>query len=96
MKRFSKQNTLLQLHYDYTRPDIRSYKGKNSFFTINKDLKSRLKQFAYENNCTLFVPLLSAYSILLSKNSGQDKIVIGTPVAGRQNKKLENLVGVFH
>ncbi len=95
LKRFSKQNTLLQLHYDYTRPDIRSYKGKNSFFTINKDLKSRLKQFAYENNCTLFVPLLSAYSILLSKNSSQDKIVIGTPVAGRQNKKLENLVGVF-
>lgn len=42
-------------------------KEKIAFFTINKDLKSRLKQFAYENNCTLFVPLLSAYSILLSK-----------------------------
>jgi len=95
LNKFKKPRTVLQLPYDYSRPKFRSYQGRHSFFGISDELKNGLRKYTLKNNCTLFVPLLSAYSILLNKYSNQNEIVIGIPVAGRQNNQLENLIGVF-
>ncbi len=48
-----------------------------------------------ENDLTLYMLVLSAFNILLSKLSGQQDIIIGTPIAGRNHNDLENIVGVF-
>lgn len=64
-------------------------------FQLPTSLTQELKQLAQQNQMTLFVPLLSAFSILLSRYSSQDDLVIGTPVANRNHPEIENLIGFF-
>ena len=48
-----------------------------------------------DNNTTMFMLLLAAYNVLLSKITGQDDIIIGLPVAGRNHEDLQSIMGVF-
>nr|WP_237175720.1 non-ribosomal peptide synthetase [Paenibacillus xylanexedens] len=92
---YSDEVPLLNLHTDYPRPKTKSYKGNSIFFTIDLDLKNRLNQLAVETGSTLYMVLLAAYNILLSKYSGQEDIVVGSPIAGRQHAKLADVMGIF-
>lgn len=64
-------------------------------FRGDRELRRRLTEYASEKGATLFMVLLSAYYVLLSRYSGQEDIVIGTPVAGRIRPELEPLIGMF-
>lgn len=86
---------LLELPTDFRRPPVPSFKGKRVYFELGEDLTSRLKQIAKDNNATLFMVLLSAFNILLYKYTKQNDILIGTPVANRHRKELEELIGYF-
>ncbi|MCK4261014.1 MAG: amino acid adenylation domain-containing protein, partial [Halanaerobiales bacterium] len=77
------------------RPAVMSFEGDKVSFTLPEELIQGLRELATEHNGTLFMILLAAYNILLSKYTGQDDIIIGTPIAGRPHPDLDNLIGMF-
>jgi amino acid adenylation domain-containing protein len=85
----------LKLPTDYVRPPLQRFEGGDINFDMGKELTAALRQYAHHHDVTLFILLLGLYDLLLSKLSGQDDIVIGTPVAGRTHGDLEPIVGMF-
>ena len=95
LAQFQEGVPVLDLPADYQRPAIRSFKGDIVTFTIPpKDTKA-LNALASEEKATLFILLLAIYNIFLSRLSGQEDIVIGTPAAGRNHKDLDSIIGMF-
>jgi amino acid adenylation domain-containing protein/non-ribosomal peptide synthase protein (TIGR01720 family) len=84
---------LLELPTDFSRPAVQSYKGNHLSVSISTEITRALKELS--TGSTLFMTLLSAFSILLSRYSRQDDIVIGSPIAGRNYSHTEALVGFF-
>ncbi|MCC8365342.1 amino acid adenylation domain-containing protein [Xenorhabdus sp. PB61.4] len=87
--------TLLTLPTDRPRPARQTYAGGEALVTLSPDLTGKLKAFAQRHGITLFMTLLTGWSILLSRLSGQHDLVIGTPVANRRYRDLEPLIGFF-
>ncbi len=85
----------LELPTDFVRPAARSFKGDVVPFSIDKQMTDSLQRIADENGATLYMVLSAAYSILLSKYSGQEDFIVGTPVSGRTHADLEPLIGMF-
>ncbi|OFX87035.1 MAG: hypothetical protein A2X00_10640 [Bacteroidetes bacterium GWE2_32_14] len=95
LTKFEGELPKLNLFEDYVRPIVQSFDGaKVSFYLSNEEI-SKLRRVANENGLTAYMILLSAFTLLLSKLSGQDDIIIGSPVAGRPHSDLERIVGVF-
>ena len=86
---------VLNLPTDYPRPSEPSYRGNWIERQLPADLSSKLKTLARDNNSTTFMLFLAAFNILLSRYSGEQDVIIGTPVAGRDRRELENLIGFF-
>ncbi|WP_415668776.1 condensation domain-containing protein, partial [Xenorhabdus nematophila] len=86
---------LLTLPTDRPRPALQSYVGDHVPFHLDAPLLASLKTLGQRHNSTLFMTVLTAWSIVLSRLSGQDDIVIGTPVANRPHHELEELIGFF-
>ncbi|MFH5244969.1 non-ribosomal peptide synthase/polyketide synthase, partial [Antrihabitans spumae] len=85
----------LDLPADRPRPSIATNAGRTSTFTIDADLLAGLNRVAREQNSSLFMVVHGALAVLLARLSGTDDIVIGTPVAGRGDAALDDLVGMF-
>nr|WP_234410496.1 non-ribosomal peptide synthetase [Caldalkalibacillus mannanilyticus] len=92
---FSKQPALLNMPLDYPRPPMQSFEGKTISLTIEQELKTELQRMATETGTTLYMVLLSAYNVLLSTYTGQEDVVVGTPVAGRNHAEVMNVIGMF-
>lgn len=92
---FNKEVPILNMTTDYQRPNIRNFEGDSITFDIDNIITEKLKQISKENNATLYILLLTAYNILLHKYTGQEDIVIGSPIVGRTHSDLENVVGMF-
>jgi NAD(P)-dependent dehydrogenase (short-subunit alcohol dehydrogenase family)/acyl carrier protein len=80
---------------DYPRPAIQSFAGDTLQFRFGRELMPRLNRLMRETGATLYMVLLAAYSILLSKYSGQTDIIVGSPAAGRNHPDLENIIGLL-
>ncbi|MEO8381792.1 MAG: amino acid adenylation domain-containing protein, partial [Acidobacteriota bacterium] len=87
--------SLLDLPLDRPRPALQSYAGDRVPLALSRELTARLRAVSQGHGVTLFMTLLSAWGLLLSRLSGQTDIVIGTPVANRQRREVENLIGFF-
>ena len=85
----------LELPTTYPRPAEQSYRGSSVPFKLNKALTDSIKALSQRHGVTLFMTLLSGFSVLMQRYSQQEDISIGTPVANRQRAELENLVGFF-
>ncbi|MCH8620247.1 condensation domain-containing protein, partial [Undibacterium sp. TS12] len=85
----------LDLPTDKPRPSTASYHAASWHFTIPQALSSALVQFSRQEGASLFMVLMAAYQTLLSRWSGQDDILVGTPIAGRRQRELEELIGFF-
>ena len=83
----------LELPTDRPRPMVQSYVGEHLQRVLPQPLLALLRETARREKTTLFMALLAAFGALLQRYSGQDDIVIGTPVAGRNLVELESLVG---
>ncbi|MGM0943486.1 MAG: condensation domain-containing protein, partial [Bacillota bacterium] len=77
------------------RPLVQSFEGDRVPLFIDEELTHALRKLANETGSTMHMVLLSAYYLLLSKYSGQEDIVIGTPVAGRSHADLQSIIGMF-
>jgi amino acid adenylation domain-containing protein len=86
---------VLELPADKTRPAVQTHKGLTEFMTIPAPLYAALTQLGKEEGVTLFMTLLSAFNVLLSRYSGQEDLIVGTPVAGRTRMEVEGLTGFF-
>lgn len=85
--------TILTLPADHPWPPIPSYRGKTLFFRLSPELSEALWNISQQEGATLFMTLLAAYAILLSRFSGQEELLIGIPIANRTRREWENLVG---
>ncbi|MCB0746656.1 MAG: amino acid adenylation domain-containing protein, partial [Ignavibacteriae bacterium] len=86
---------ILELPYDKPKPSVQSTNCDKVDFLIEESLVNKLTKITRSENATIFMSLLSLFQFLLSKYSNMNDIVVGTPIAGRNNKGLENLVGFF-
>jgi amino acid adenylation domain-containing protein len=86
---------LLSLPLDRPRPAVQSHAGDSVPLTLSAELTARLRALSQRHGATMFVTLLSAWGVLLSRLSGQNEVVIGTPVANRQRREVEDLIGFF-
>ncbi|MFK8185398.1 MAG: amino acid adenylation domain-containing protein [Phormidesmis sp.] len=86
---------LLELPTDYPRPPVQSFQGGVVPFELDKTLSQKLQTLSQKSGTTLFVTLLSAFAILLYRYSKMDDIVIGSPIANRNRRELEPLIGFF-
>ncbi len=86
---------LLELPLDRPRPAIKTSTGRTIYFQVNSELTQQLKDLSQQSGGTLFMTLLGAFSLLLSRYSGQDDIVIGSPIANRHRSEVEASIGCF-
>ena len=86
---------VLELPLDRPRPRLQGYRGHRVSRVLPPELSSGLQALATAEGATLFMVLLAALNVLLSRWSGQQDLVIGTPIAGRRRTELENVVGFF-
>jgi amino acid adenylation domain-containing protein len=86
---------VLELPRDRSRPALQSFNGSNVFFNIPGTLAQDLKSLGAREGCTFFITLLAAFQVLLQRYSGAEDIIIGTPVAVRNAREVERLIGNF-
>ncbi|MCT8278696.1 non-ribosomal peptide synthase/polyketide synthase [Xanthomonas translucens] len=86
---------LLDLPSDRPRPALQDYRGDSVDITLDADLTDALRRFSQRHGTTLFMTMLASWAVLLGRLSGQDHVVIGTPVANRTRSELEPLIGLF-
>ncbi|HEX8584678.1 MAG TPA: amino acid adenylation domain-containing protein, partial [Allosphingosinicella sp.] len=85
----------LDLPTDRPRPAVQSFAGDIHRFTVPAELAGQLQALARREGATLFMVLLAAYQFILSRWSGQEQIVVGTPIANRTRAEAEGLIGFF-
>ncbi|WP_312653308.1 non-ribosomal peptide synthetase, partial [Aminipila sp.] len=95
LNEFAGEIPVLNMPADKARPLLKSSGGGNYSFAIDERISANLKNFALENKATIFMALLEAYSLTLSKYSNQEDIIIGTVTAGREHADIQSLIGVF-
>ncbi|WP_282785898.1 non-ribosomal peptide synthetase, partial [Nocardia sp. CC201C] len=85
----------LSLPYDRPRPAVQSFRGAKVAVTIDAAVHTELLRLARDTDATPFMVVHAAFSVLLARMSGGDDIAVGTPVAGRGERELDALIGMF-
>jgi hypothetical protein len=85
----------LNLPLDYPRPEVRTGKGDEIYIHAGHDLLMRINRLAVQQEVTPFMFFLAAYNVLLAKYTGQEDIIVGTPLSGRNHNDTERMVGLF-
>ncbi|WP_163868729.1 amino acid adenylation domain-containing protein, partial [Myxococcus eversor] len=86
---------VLDLPTDFPRPPLQSFHGRTVDFQLPQALSRAVEAFCKQEGSTLFMGMLTAFQLLLSRYSGQDDISVGSPIAGRRASELEGLIGFF-
>ncbi|WP_340617127.1 condensation domain-containing protein [Xenorhabdus entomophaga] len=86
---------LLDLPTDRPRPSEQSFVGQVLPINLDAELMAALKRLSAQHSVTLFMTLLSAWTVVLSRLSGQEDVIIGTPSSGRSRQEVEPLIGFF-
>ena len=85
----------LQLPTDRPRPAVQSFLGASHPLVLSHDLTEKLRALSRKERVTLFMVLLAAFQVLLHRLTGQEDIVVGSPIAGRTRPDIEGLIGFF-
>ncbi len=85
----------LNLPTDRPRPAVQTYAGSGEKMALDAELSQQLKSLSRQAGVTLFMTLLGAFAVLMHRYSGQDDVVIGSPIANRNRSELEDLIGFF-
>ncbi|MEW6301938.1 MAG: amino acid adenylation domain-containing protein [Verrucomicrobiota bacterium] len=86
---------VLELPTDHPRPPVERHRGTIQVFTLPAELVKDLRSLARLEHATLFMTLASGFTLLLARYSGQDDLLLGTPVANRNRAEFENAIGFF-
>ena len=85
----------LELPADRPRPAMESFSGSEASRLLSRSLLEKLKDLSGREGVTLFMTLLAAFSVVLARYSGQEDIVVGSPITGRNSPEIEPLIGFF-
>ncbi|NER91537.1 non-ribosomal peptide synthetase [Moorena sp. SIO3A2] len=85
----------LQLPTDHPRPAVETFNGAGIPINIPAALTSKVKELTQKQGTTLFITLLAVFKVLLSRYSGQQSIAVGSPIANRNRREIEGLIGFF-
>ena len=85
---------VLELPADYGRPAVQRYRGAHLYVTLAVELE-KLKAQSQRLGVTLYMSLLAAFGVVLSRYSGQTDVAVGTAIAGRNRAETEKLIGLF-
>ncbi|HEX7239558.1 MAG TPA: amino acid adenylation domain-containing protein, partial [Longimicrobiaceae bacterium] len=94
-ERLSGAPPLLELPTDRPRAPGQSPRAESHGFVLSPELSQGLRALSRREGATLFMTVLSAWQALLGRWSGQEDVVVGTPIAGRTRRELEGLIGFF-
>ncbi|MGA9379930.1 MAG: condensation domain-containing protein, partial [Phormidium sp.] len=86
---------LLELPTDRPRPAIQSFRGGVERLQLDSQLTQQLKNLSQKSGTTLFMTLLAGFVVLMSRHSRQTDLIIGSPIANRQRREIEGLIGFF-
>jgi tyrocidine synthetase-3 len=86
---------VLELPADHARPPMKTYNGGAISKRLDAEVSKGIVAFSQEQGCTLFMGLLAAVNALLYRYTGQEDVVIGTPVAGRAHADLKEQIGFY-
>ncbi|MGB7605590.1 MAG: amino acid adenylation domain-containing protein, partial [Lutisporaceae bacterium] len=92
---FKNDVPVLNLPTDYARPSIQSFEGDNVSFEVEEEIKLKISQLTHDTRTTVYMVLFAAFNTLLMKYTGQEDIIVSSPIAGRGHADLENIVGMF-
>ncbi|MEA2604412.1 MAG: hypothetical protein QOF89_5404 [Acidobacteriota bacterium] len=85
----------LDLPTDRPRPPVESFRGAGLPWTVDRDLSRGLQELGRAGGATLFMTMIAALGVLLSRWTGQDDLVLGSPIANRPVPELDGLIGMF-
>ena len=86
---------LMELPTDRPRPAVQSFGGAHQELHLNAGISNALRELGRREGMTLFMTLLAAFQVLLSRYTGEQDVVVGSPIAGRTRVEMEGLVGFF-
>jgi amino acid adenylation domain-containing protein len=86
---------LLELPTDHSRPAMQTFRGARQSFLLPKTTAEALKALSRREEVTLFMTMLAAFKVLLCRYTGQDDLIVGTPIANRNRLEIEGLIGCF-
>ncbi len=95
LKKFEGEIPVLELPTDFQRPSIQSFEGDRVIFEADNDLSQRIIKLSENTGTTLYMVLMSAYKVLLSKYTGQEEIIVASPITDRKMEELQNVIGMF-
>ena len=87
--------SILELPTDRPRPTVQTFRGSHESLTIPSSLRKSLHEMSRREGGTLFMTLLMAFNAQLCRYTGQEDIVVGTSIAGRNRAEIEGLIGFF-
>jgi hypothetical protein len=85
----------LELPTDRARPAMQTFEADVYRATLTAEQTEGLKRVSRKNQATLYMTLLAALAVLLSRYSGQEDVVVGSPIANREDERLEEMIGLF-
>ena len=95
LNKFADELPVLNMPTDFSRPPRKSFRGDKTSIILDEDTTAALNKLASKTQSTVFMILFAAYNIILSRYSGQEDIIVGTPIAGRQHSDVSNIIGMF-
>ncbi len=94
-KQLSEYPKSLNFPSDFSRPATQKFYGASEPIFFSKDATEALKAFSFREGATLFMTLLAAFKVLLFRYSGQTDIIVGSPIAKRNQVEIQGLIGCF-
>jgi amino acid adenylation domain-containing protein len=85
----------IDLPCDHPRPANMSFRGGYVPLSVGSSLLAQLRALSALHQCTLFMTMLAAFQVFLFRHTGQEDVVVGTPVANRNHADIEKLIGFF-
>ncbi|MFN2529804.1 MAG: amino acid adenylation domain-containing protein [Pyrinomonadaceae bacterium] len=86
---------VLSLPTDHPRPAVQSFRGAYKSLTFPARLSEEIAEVSRRHGVTIFMTQLAAFAVLLQRYTGEDDIVVGSPIAGRNRQEIEGLIGFF-
>ncbi|HEY0601305.1 MAG TPA: amino acid adenylation domain-containing protein [Herpetosiphonaceae bacterium] len=94
-KQLADAPTVLELPADRPRPARQTFSGARYSFTLSPELTAQVAALSQQEGATPFMTLLAAFQVLLQRYTGQDDLLVGSPIANRTRAEVEPLIGFF-
>ncbi|MDO5555651.1 MAG: condensation domain-containing protein [Clostridia bacterium] len=95
LNKFEGEIPVLNMPCNHSRPAVKCFEGKKVYGNIDNKLTKQINNISQQLGVTPYMLLLSVYYVLLSKYTGQEDIVVGSPIIGRDLSAISNVIGMF-